>query len=105
MPASQQHISSTTSMGATLTADGGATFRVWAPEAKQVWVLGDFNNWTRDDSSLLVKHDGQRWAGYYPDVHAGMKYKFWMSGHGGEGLKRDPLMGYQCLACVLTYSM
>jgi 1,4-alpha-glucan branching enzyme len=90
MPASQQNVSINTPMGATLTADGGATFRVWAPAAKEVYALGDFNNWARDDAALLVKHDGQRWAGSFPNVRDGMKYKFWVSGHGSEGFKRDP---------------
>ena len=90
MPASQQNVSTATPMGATLTADGGATFRVWAPAAKEVYALGDFNGWTKDKAALLVRHDGQRWAGYFPSVRDGMKYKFWVSGNGSEGFKRDP---------------
>ena len=90
MPASQKNVSINTPMGATLTADGGATFRVWAPAAKEVYALGDFNEWTRNDAALLVKHDDQRWTGYFPNVRDGMKYKFWVSGHGSEGFKRDP---------------
>ena len=43
MPASLQHIDPDTPMGATLSGDG-ATFRVWAPHARAVYVLGDFNS-------------------------------------------------------------
>jgi 1,4-alpha-glucan branching enzyme len=35
-------------MGATVYA-GGVSFRVWAPEAAQVWVSGDFNGWGRSE--------------------------------------------------------
>ena len=38
MPANTTGINRNTPVGATLTA-GGATFRVWAPEARQVFVL------------------------------------------------------------------
>ena len=59
MPASQQHITAATPMGATLVA-GGATFRVWAPRANEVYIRGDFNGWTKDQSSLLIKNaDGR----------------------------------------------
>ena len=42
MPASLDHITPNTPMGANLIADG-ATFRVWAPHADAVYILGDFN--------------------------------------------------------------
>jgi hypothetical protein len=38
---SQEHITSATPMGATLVSDG-ATFRVWAPRAQQIFVNGVF---------------------------------------------------------------
>ena len=52
MPASLEHIGANTPMGANLIGDG-ATFRVWAPHAKSVHVIGDFNNRQRNASSLL----------------------------------------------------
>ena len=61
MAVTQQHISSETPMGGN-PVDGGATFRVWAPRAGEVFICGDFNDWVKDDSSRLTNHDG-RWAG------------------------------------------
>lgn len=89
MPASQQHITPSTPMGATLVS-GGATFRVWAPGAKNVYVTGDFNGRQRNDASLLQRNDDERWTGFIPGAQEGHKYKFWIDGHGSNGPKRDP---------------
>lgn len=89
MPASQQHISHTTPMGANLVADGAA-FRVWAPGARAVWACGDFNGWSRDEDSLLRRGDDGRWTGFFPGVQDGATYKFFVAGEGSEGFKRDP---------------
>jgi 1,4-alpha-glucan branching enzyme len=89
MPASQQNITPATPMGANLV-QGGATFRVWAPRAKKVHICGDFNNWTQDDASLLVKNGDDRWTGFMVNARDGDKYKFYVTGEGTEGYKRDP---------------
>jgi len=89
MPVSQQNISPSTPMGANLT-NGGATFRVWAPRAKEVYIRGDFNNWARDSSSLLLKDGTGRWSGFVSGAREGHKYKFYVVGDGTEGFKRDP---------------
>jgi 1,4-alpha-glucan branching enzyme len=52
MPASLAHVHAGTPMGANLVADG-ATFRVWAPKARSVHVIGDFNNRQHNVASLL----------------------------------------------------
>ena len=49
MPASLDHIHPDTPMGANLIADG-ATFRVWAPNARAVHVIGDFNDRGANDA-------------------------------------------------------
>ena len=76
-------------MGANLV-QGGATFRVWAPRARMVHICGDFNGWTRDDSTLLVRQGDGRWTGFVPNARDGDKYKFHVTGDGTEGFKRDP---------------
>src|SRR5688572_22326481 len=65
MPASLEHIHADTPMGANLIADG-ATFRVWAPRAHSVHVIGDFNNRQRHDASLLNRDDHGHWRGFIP---------------------------------------
>jgi 1,4-alpha-glucan branching enzyme len=112
MPASQEHIQPNTPMGARL-ADGGATFRVWAPGARAVYVvLHDFNvtlptGWRKNDGDLLVRDAAGYWTGFFPGVVDGAEYRFWVAGHGGEGFKRDPyarelvMNGYPNCNCIV----
>jgi 1,4-alpha-glucan branching enzyme len=89
MPASQQHIGPGTPMGANLVG-GGATFRVWAPAAKQVFVSGVFNGFAHGEPERLVRGDDGYWAGFVPGVKDGGQYKFWVVGPAASGFKRDP---------------
>jgi len=89
MPASLNHIHPGTPMGANLIADG-ATFRAWAPNARAVYVLGDFNNRQRNDASLLTVDDHGHWRGFVPGVQDRQRYIFYVVGAGSEGPKRDP---------------
>ena len=76
-------------MGANLVADG-ATFRAWAPHARSVHVIGDFNNRQRNDASLLTRDDHGHWRGFIPGVRDRQRYMFYVVGDGSEGPKRDP---------------
>ena len=76
-------------MGANLIADG-ATFRVWAPNAHSVHVIGEFNNRQRTDASLLNRDDQGHWRGFVSGVRDQHRYLFYVVGDGGEGPKRDP---------------
>jgi 1,4-alpha-glucan branching enzyme len=89
MPAAMTHINHGTPMGANLVADG-ATFKVWAPKAKSVHVIGEFNNRKRDESSLLNKDSRGIWQGFIPGVKDRQRYLFYVVGAGSEGPKRDP---------------
>jgi 1,4-alpha-glucan branching enzyme len=76
-------------MGGTPVA-GGATFRIWAPRAKQVYVSGDFNGWKQDASCLLNQIGGGHWAGFFPGLNDGDQYLFYVDGVGTSNYKRDP---------------
>ena len=89
MTASLQHVHPGTPMGATLVADG-ATFRVWAPNAREVHVLGDFNNHQRNDASLLTRDEHGHWRGFIRGARDRQRYMFHVVGGGSEGPKRDP---------------
>jgi 1,4-alpha-glucan branching enzyme len=76
-------------MGANLVADG-ATFRVWAPNARAVHVIGDFNNRQPNDASLLTRDDDGHWRGFIGGLRDRDRYLFYVIGAGSEGPKRDP---------------
>ena len=76
-------------MGANLIADG-ATFRAWAPHARSVHVIGDFNNRQRNDASLLTRDTHGHWRGFIPGARDRQRYMFYVGGDGSEGPKRDP---------------
>jgi len=89
MPASLQHVTPSTPMGANLI-DNGATFRVWAPNAHSVHVIGDFNGRVRDNASLLTRDAQGHWRGFIKGVKDRDRYMYYIVGDAGEGRKRDP---------------
>jgi 1,4-alpha-glucan branching enzyme len=76
-------------LGATPGPDG-TTFRVWAPRARQVYVVGDFNAWQVNSASLLKALGDETWAGFFPSAKTDSQYRFHIAGLGGAGTKRDP---------------
>jgi len=67
-------------LGSHLTeVDGvkGTYFAVWAPSAKSVSVVGDFNYWNANEHQLNVRWDSSGiWEGFIPGVDKGTKYKY-----------------------------
>jgi 1,4-alpha-glucan branching enzyme len=79
-------------MGAALR-EGGATFRVWAPRARDVFLVGRFAGeevWEARNDHRLIPQSGGFWAGFRGGVREGDPYKFWVVGEGSAGFKRDP---------------
>jgi 1,4-alpha-glucan branching enzyme len=75
-------------MGATLLPDG-VVLRFWAPAAERVHVCFDESEVVDDD--LELRRDGHGvWSGFFPGVRAGRKYRYYVTGRGGAGFKRDP---------------
>jgi 1,4-alpha-glucan branching enzyme len=54
----------------------GATFRCWAPRAKQVAIRGEFNGWGTTDDGLL--HRGTYWSGFVSGAKEGQEYGFFV---------------------------
>ncbi|MCB7481543.1 1,4-alpha-glucan branching protein GlgB [Christiangramia sediminis] len=55
----------------------GVYFAVWAPSAKAVSVIGDFNYWMEGEHPLNVRWDESGiWEGFIPGVEKGSKYKY-----------------------------
>src|SRR5947208_8241474 len=71
----------------------GAHFAVWAPNAEQVSVIGDFNGWEKDASPLSLQGDSGIWAGFIANVRESALYKYHIESHGGASMgdKADPI--------------
>jgi 1,4-alpha-glucan branching enzyme len=66
-------------LGAHLTSVGdqsGASFSVWAPNARAVSVIGSFNGWNPLSHPLRVRESSGIWEGFIPGVTKGTVYKF-----------------------------
>ncbi len=70
----------------------GVYFAVWAPNAKRVSVVGDFNDWKSVIHELKYRWDDSGiWEGFIPNVGLGNVYKYEIETHKGEiFLKADP---------------
>ncbi|MCI2057438.1 MAG: 1,4-alpha-glucan branching protein GlgB [Oscillibacter sp.] len=67
----------------------GWTFRVWAPHARSVSVVGDFNSWNGAENPLT--HRGELWEGFIPELPQYTAYKYAVTGPDGTiHMKADP---------------
>ena len=71
---------------------GGACFAVWAPNARRVSVIGDFNQWNNRSHRLRQRGDSGIWEGFIPQVAQGAQYKYHIESRvGGYAVdKADP---------------
>jgi 1,4-alpha-glucan branching enzyme len=70
----------------------GTAFAVWAPAARAVSVVGDFNSWDGRLHAMRKLGSGGIWELFLPEVGAGARYKFEILAADGElRLKADPM--------------
>ncbi|WP_115462995.1 1,4-alpha-glucan branching protein GlgB [Winogradskyella aurantiaca] len=63
----------------------GTYFAVWAPSAKMVSVVGDFNFWLEGEHQLNVRWDASGiWEGFIPNVGKGNIYKYKIQSHNND---------------------
>ena len=81
-------------MGAHLAVKNGKEgvyFVVWAPKAKEVYVVGDFNDWRAYGYDMKPVSDGGVYELFVEGARAGQCYKFLIISQDGEALyKADP---------------
>jgi len=69
----------------------GTAFAVWAPNARRVSVVGDFNDWDGRRHPMRFRVEVGVWEIFLPGVGAGSAYKYELLGHHGLlPLKADP---------------
>jgi 1,4-alpha-glucan branching enzyme len=75
-------------MGAILH-DQGVAFRVWAPHAERVSVVGSFNDW-KPEAHPMTRDDSGNWYVDVPDAMARDEYRFHLVTPSGELTRIDP---------------
>ncbi|TXD45994.1 1,4-alpha-glucan branching protein GlgB [Polaribacter sp. IC073] len=71
----------------------GTYFAVWAPNAKKVSVIGDFNYWNAQEHQLNVRWDSSGiWEGFVPFAGKGNTYKYKIESNSNNAIteKADP---------------
>jgi 1,4-alpha-glucan branching enzyme len=86
-------------LGAHLEEAGeveGTYFAVWAPSARQVFVMGEFNNWNRSSHPLRPRGQSGIWEGFVPAIGRGTLYKYYIVSHNRNYKveKADPFAFY-----------
>ncbi len=89
-------------LGAHIASKGGVLgtyFRVYAPHAKQIFVIGDFNDWQKTHELKRIK-ESNIWEVFVPKAKNMQKYKYVViDQHDNECIKTDP---YAFMAQNLT---
>ena len=70
----------------------GVRFAVWAPHAKSISVVGDFNEWDTRVNPMTRGRDGEIWEVFIPDIEEGAVYKYAIEPQWGGPriMKADP---------------
>ena len=71
----------------------GVYFSVWAPNAKSVHIIGDFNGWNRTSHPMYCRWDSSGiWECFIPLLSSGTLYKYFIRSHSNDqGIEKgDP---------------
>ena len=81
-----------TSVSGDLGTSHGVSFKVWAPNAQAVRVVGDFNHWSGVGHAMRVMGSTGVWELFIPEISVGNKYKFEILTKAGQWISKiDPL--------------
>jgi 1,4-alpha-glucan branching enzyme len=71
----------------------GCVFAIWAPAAREVHVMGDFNGWNKHSHGLRPRGSSGIWEAFIPGLGKGTLYKFHIDSHqhGFSVDKADPV--------------
>ncbi len=76
-------------MGA-IPHDAGVAFRVWAPNAQAVSVVGTFNDWDATKHPMTRETDSGYWYADVPGAKVGSEYRYHLKTPWGDLSKIDP---------------
>ncbi len=80
----------------TVLGNSGTYFAVWAPNATELSIVGNFNDWKENKHPLYVRLDKSGiWEGFIPDCNRGEVYKYAINGFQGKKIQKgDPFAHY-----------
>jgi 1,4-alpha-glucan branching enzyme len=87
------HIRLYEKLGAHLANDG-VRFAVWAPNARSVGVMGDFNGWNRSSHALSPVQSSGIWEGFVPNLGPGDVYKYAIESQSGYKVEKADPFGF-----------
>ena len=75
----------------------GVYFSVWAPNARLVSVVGDFNEWNRSQNMLTQRNDGSGiWETFIPGLERGTLYKYYLESNNGYRVEKSDPYAFYC---------
>jgi 1,4-alpha-glucan branching enzyme len=85
----------------------GTNFAVWAPNARSVSVVGDFNHWDGRRHPMRLHATGGVWEVFIPGLDQGEKYKYRVRMAPGETIDKSDPYGFAaelppCTASIVT---
>jgi len=87
-------------------AEGEAVdFAVWAPNARSVSVIGDFNDWDPGTHALRARGTSGIWEGHVAGIGLGSLYKYRVEGHHGHVADKADPCGIMCQIAPATASV
>ena len=72
----------------------GTNFAVWAPNAKQVSLIGEFNGWDRNRHAMQAVGTSGIWELFVPGVGPGQPYKFSVEDRNGHCVEKSDPLGF-----------
>src|SRR5215475_3214670 len=64
----------------TVYGTAGTYFAVWAPNARRVSIIGDFNRWDPAANSMQPRGSSGVWEAFVPGAQTGHHYKYLVAG-------------------------
>jgi 1,4-alpha-glucan branching enzyme len=78
----------------TINGVAGVNFAVWAPNARNVSIIGDFNGWDGRKHQMRIVGDGI-WELFIPDLKIGDRYKYEIKNTFGHIYEKSDPYGFQ----------
>jgi 1,4-alpha-glucan branching enzyme len=86
----KQHNTRSTRMG-PVPQDDGVAFRLWAPNAQRVALIGTFNCWD-PSRHLMQRETNGYWYTQVPEARKGDQYRYLLKTPAGDLYRTDPYM-------------